>query len=259
VFVPQSNFDYGQATTMWQENLDKYDTIVSKINTDTRIFISTYPNSDYIDLFESYEREITDWGGGLGFNVGYSATTGGFSDYFNHNVTPDIYVVLLYKKYVMDLGFSSVLGKNREEIVNSDGFILPKDTSISANNLYLSLGYTFFEHKRVEVVPMAGIGTTWVRVASPNGRKEDPELKEFNYWYGLTAFFGIATDIRFGPIRRMPGQNFNYPSITTMRISYKFSYNTLKQDIPTFYDGNFHTISAGFRIAGKGIRQVKYN
>ena len=96
-YFPITNLDQ---RWMWGENFYEYDTIVRKINTDTRNFVVTYPNSNYIVFFESYEREITDWGGGFGMNIGYSSTTGNFSNYFNHNVAVDIYLEAMYKKYI---------------------------------------------------------------------------------------------------------------------------------------------------------------
>jgi hypothetical protein len=236
------------------------DSLIRKVNADTRKFIATYPNSQYIIFLKSYEMKMSDWGGGFGVNIGYSEFTGNLSEHFKNTASIDIYLEMLYKKYVMALEFFSVLGgKNRQDIEHN-GFILPKDTSINIPNVYVSLGYKFFENKRIELIPMAGIGTSWIRPSlTDEQKKQNPDLKQFNYWYGLTASLGISADIRLDRMDRVPGHDFAYPSFWMMRISYKFSYNTLRQNIPTFYNGNIHTISVGFRIGGKDIEPVRYN
>ena len=80
---------------------ENYDTTVCKINTDTRKFITTYPNSEYIKLLDSYELKPSNWGWGLGVNFGYSAKTGTFSNSFKNGGAMDLYIDIAYKKVMI--------------------------------------------------------------------------------------------------------------------------------------------------------------
>ena len=236
---------------------ENFDTIVCKINTDTRKFITAYPNSEYIKLLDSYELKPSNWGWGLGANFGYSAKTGTFSNSFKDGGAMDMYIDITYKKVMITTGVLLTSGRVREDILMSEGSILPKGTNGSMYYLYLSLGYRFFNDKRLIVTPIAGIGTTSLNPGSDKERKENPALKQFDHSYGLTANFGIMTDIRLGKMKRMPGQNFIDPSFYTIRLSYKFLYNNLK-DTPNFCNGNLHTITVGINFFMRQANRVKY-
>ena len=234
-----------------------FDTIVRKINTDTREFITAYPNSEYIELLDSYELEPSKWAWGLGVNFGYSAKTGSFSNSFNNGGAIDLYIDVAYKKVMITMGLLGVFGNVREDIIMSDGSVLPKNASGSVTNPYLSLGYRFLEDKRFIITPIAGIGTARINPGAEKDRKENPALEQFDYSYGLTTSFGIMTDIRLDKMKRVQGQNFAFPSFYGVRLSYKYSYNTLKH-APTFYDGNVHTITVGICTFIRGMTRVKY-
>jgi len=49
----------------------------------------------------------------------------------------------------------------RKDIVLNES-VLPVGTSANFLSLYLSLGYRFFEGKRIMLTPVAGIGYAWV-------------------------------------------------------------------------------------------------
>ncbi|MDR0436958.1 MAG: hypothetical protein LBH22_01505 [Bacteroidales bacterium] len=236
-----------------------YDAIIRQINADTRTFLATYPNSEYINFLKSYELELNDWGFWLGMSAGYSLKTNNLSDYIKSFVSVEIFLEVMYKKYMVGLGFFMIDSRARENIIKQEGWVLPKDTSVNMNNFYLSFGYKFFENKRVEITPTAGIGTTWMQVGTSESRKRNPELKHFNYSYGLTTSLGVSADIRLTEMLKIPGQDLVYPPWARLRVSYKFSYNTLKQNIPVFYNGNLHTIAVGICIGGKGVRRINYN
>ena len=239
------------------DTYENFDTIASKINADTRKFIATYPNSEYIKLLDSYEYEPSKWGWGFGVNFGYSVKTGNFPKSFKNGGAMDFYVDVVYNKTMITTGFLGVFGNAKDDIIKSDGSVLPKNTTGNVTNLYLSLGYRFFDDKRLIVTPIAGIGTTWINPGATNDRDKNPTLKRFDYSYGLTTNFGIMADIRLGKMKRIPGQNFIDPSFSGLRISYKYSYNTLK-DVPTFYDGNLHTLTIGLYLFARQINRVKY-
>lgn len=237
---------------------ENYNTTVPIINTITRKFIKTYPNSEYIKLLDSYELKLSNWGWGYAMNFGYSAKTGDFSKYFHKNDgVMDLSIDATYKRVMANMGFSVAFGKVQEDIILSNDLVLPKNISASQINFYLSFGYRFFDNKRFILTPIAGIGCAWINPGSESERKENPSLEQFNYSYGLTTNIGIMTDIRFGRITRVPGQNFFYPSFFAMRLSYKFFHHNLKET-PIHYNGNLHTITAGFSLYGKRIKSVKY-
>jgi len=236
--------------------VENVDTAVRKINTDTRAFIAAYPNSEYIKLLNSNEYRLSDWGWGFGLNFGYSAKTGNLSKNFKNDGAVDFYVDAVYKKVMATTGILIAPGSARKDIV-SDGLVLPKDTSGSIFNFYLSFGYRFFDDKRIIVTPIAGIGTAWINPGTTNGRKNNPDLKRFDYSYGLTANFGVMADIKLGKMEKVQGQNFTKPPLCIIRVSYKFLYNNL-QSAPTFYDGNLHTITAGIVLFGRNIKRVEY-
>jgi len=233
---------------------DNYDTIVRQINTDTKKFTATYPKSEFLALFEDYELKPSNWGIGVGICLGYSAKTGELSKSFNkHDGAADIFVNVFYRNIILSMGFITLSSKAQENIAISDKVFLPKDTSLDINNVCVSLGYRFLENKRFFITPMAGIGTTWTRYGGKEKRKENPALKEFDYSYGLTANVGIMIDIRLGKVKRLPGQNFVYPSFMAIRLSYKFLCNTLK-DNPNYYNSNLHLITLGMLLFGRTIK-----
>jgi hypothetical protein len=237
---------------------EDYETIIYKINTNTKTFIATYPDSEYIKLLESYELEPSKWGYGVGVNFGYSAKIGDISKFFSKNDgAMDLYIDIAYKNYLATTGIFSAFSNAREDIIREDGVILPKDISANIINFYLSFGYRFFDDKRIKITPIAGIGTARINPGSEQDRKDNSELKQFNYSYGLTTNFGIMADIRLGKMKNIPGQNFINPTFYGVRVSYKFFHNNL-MDVPTLYNGNLHTITVGVNFFIRSTNQVKY-
>jgi hypothetical protein len=237
---------------------ESYDTIVRTINTDTRKFIETYPDSEYMKLLESYELKPSDWGWNFGVNFGYSVKTGNLSNYFNkHDGAMDLYIGIAYKKIMAIIGLWGAFGRVQKDIIISDELVLPKGISASVDNLYLSFGYRFFDDKRFIITPIAGIGTAFVNPGTQKDREDNPTLKQFNYSYSLTTNFGLMTDIRLGKMKKIPGQNFAEPSFCAVRLGYRFSYNNITQ-APTHYNGNLHNITVGILLHGRSIKSVKY-
>jgi len=235
---------------------EEVDAILREVNTDTREFIATFPHSEYISLFHSFELEPFDWGFGFGIGGGYSAKTGDFSNFFTNRGAAEMFIDITYKRFIATVGFSGVFGRSREDIHLSNGLIFPKDTSVDISTPYLTFGYRFFENKRIIVMPMVGVGAGFIRPGTPASRNDNPALRELNHTF-LTTSIGIATDIRLGSMRRMPGQNFPQPSFFAIRLKYKFSYSTWGQP-PIHFNGNVHTITASFYMFGRGTRQVRY-
>ncbi|MDR3235426.1 MAG: hypothetical protein LBT48_01705 [Prevotellaceae bacterium] len=233
------------------------DTMMRGINTDTRQFITDYPYSEYIGFFENYELRPSNWGYGLCANFGYAAKAGNLSKYFSNEGVLDCGIDVGYKKIMATIGVSCSFGDTQDDVPLPDGTVLDKGFSVSMYNLYLSIGYRFFDDKRVIVTPLAGIGTTSISYGSENDRKENSALKQLDYSYGLTANFGVMADIRIGKMKKMIGQNFTDPSFCAVRISYKFFYHTLG-NVPTRYDGNLHTITVGLNFFLRQTKVVKY-
>jgi hypothetical protein len=237
---------------------ENYDAIVHTINAKTRKFVATYPNSDYIKLLRSYELKPSDWGFGFGMSLGYSEKTGTYSNAFKNGAYVDFNVDGTYKKFMATMGFSVGFGGARKNIVVSDNLVLSKDTSANLYNLYLSFGYRFFDDKRFIITPIAGIGTAWIEPGTTDERKENPTLKQFDCSYGLTTNFGVIADIRIGRMKKLRGQDFADPSYFAIRLGYRFSYNNISRNIPTYYNGNLHTITAGINIFIRNTNHVKY-
>jgi len=237
-------------------SIENYDDIVTQINLYTKKFVSDYPNSQYIKLLIIYEQKPSNWGFGIGVSLGYAAKTGNYYKYFINGVAADLYVDVTFKNIMLTMGVLYSSGGVRNDIAFNE-FVLPEGTSADLTNLYLSLGYRFLEGKRFMLTPIAGVGTAWTKPGSNDNRKENPILKQFDQSYYLTLNCGLMTDIRLGKIRKIRGQNFVDPTFYGLRLSYKFSYNTLR-DVPIFYDGNLHTITLGIYGFGKSTKYVKY-
>jgi len=234
------------------------DTTIRKINSDTRTFITTYPNSEYIKLFDSYELKPANWGWGIGVDFGYNLKTGSFSEYFKNGGFIDLYIDVAYKKIMITTGLGGTFGNARKDIVLSKDVILPQKMSGGGvTNFYLSLGYRFFDNKRVIVTPIAGIGSSWIKMGTTKEREDDPALKQFDHSYGLTANFGVMADIRLDKMKNLLGQNFADPSFFAIRLSYRFLYNNLTHT-PIIYNGNMHTITVGFNLFGRMTNRVNY-
>lgn len=237
---------------------DRVDSLIRPINIATRKFIAAYPASTYIKSLSSYELKPSDWGLGFAVNFGYAAKTGDFSKSFKNDGNFDFNIDVAYQKYIATMGIMATFGNARKDIVKSSSLVLPKDTITKIYNLYWSLGYRFFDDKRIIITPMLGIGTTWINPGTTAGRKHDPVLKDFDYSYGLTTNFGVAADIRLGKIRKVVGQDFVRPSYTALRLGYKFSLNNISKHAPTFYDGNLHTVTVGIYFFGRSVKPVRY-
>ena len=235
---------------------EEYDTIVSQINIYTKKFIFDYPNSQYIKSLISHELKPSDWGWGFGISLGYAAKTGDYSTHFKDGVAADFFFDITYKNILLTMGTLFSITSARKDIVFNES-VLPIGTSANFLSLYLSLGYRFLEGKRIMLTPTAGIGYAWVDPGSTDERRDNPALKQFDHSFGLTLNGGLMADIRFGKIKRVPGQNFVTPTFWGLRLSYKFSYNTLKET-PQFYDGHLHAVSLGIYWYGKTIKRVKY-
>jgi len=239
------------------ESNENSDVIIRKINADSRHFIETYPQSEYIQLLNSHEYKPANWGWGGGMIFGYAAKTGLFSSHLKNSATVDFNFDVVYKKINLTAGFIFSFGKVREEISKSNEMILPRKTSSTMIIPYLSFGYRFFDDRRIIVTPLAGIGTSWIEFGSDKDRKDNPTLEEFKYSYGLTANFGIMADIRLDKMGKISGHDFAEPTFFAVRLSYKFWYNKLRY-VPTIYNGNLHTITAGFTLFERHIKRVKY-
>ena len=236
---------------------ENYDTAVVPINTSTRKFIGTYPDSEYINFLDSYEQKLSDWGFGFGLNFGYNAKNGDFSKYLKDSFAFDMNIDVSYKKTMATVGLLLAFSPQRTEITNSENIVLPKDITPNITNIYLSFGYRLFENKKVIIMPNAGVGIGLILPGSDEDRNDIPELKQFDYSYRLTKNIGIMVDIRLGKIKKAEGQNFIEPSFGAIRIGYKF-FNNYKSLTPEYYRGNLHTITVGYSFYGKTLKPVKY-
>ncbi|MCL2728035.1 MAG: hypothetical protein FWD56_06605, partial [Bacteroidales bacterium] len=104
---------------------ENYDTIVRTINTNTRKFVETYPQSEYIQSLDSYELRPSKWGSGIGINIGYATKTGAYSKSFKNSASMDPYFEFAYNKIMTTMGVSVSFGEVREDIVISDDLVLP--------------------------------------------------------------------------------------------------------------------------------------
>jgi hypothetical protein len=251
-------YPYSYSKLSFGAEYERADIAIGQINVDTRKFIAAYPNSEHIKLLSTYELKPANWGFEMSVNFGYTAKTGDYSKSFKNGGNIDMNVGVAYQKYVATIGLAGTFGSLRKDIVKSNGMVLPKDTSASLTNFYLSFGQRFFENKRIIVTPSVGVGTAWIKPGTTAGRKHDSVLEHFDYSYGLTTHIGVTADIRLGKMKKIVGQDFASPSFFAVRLNYKFSFNDISKQAPTFYNGNLHTLTVGFYMFGRSIKTVAY-
>lgn len=158
-------------------------------------FLSDYPNSDY----EWFVRKVirkqyveNDWGWGMGLDVCGGFLTGSLKDKFLPIFGFGISMDVLYKKFLLNLGYDIIISDTKIDQPYSGG-IYPAGSRDNVMNFYADLGYRIVDNRAISIAPFVGIGGAWDTYGY--GQYDKPNLSELDKFY-TTYQAGLIFDIK---------------------------------------------------------------
>ena len=165
----------------WNESVDK--------------FLSDYPNSDYEWFVRHLIRKQyveNDWGWGMGLDICGGFLTGTMKDKFLPIFGFGISFDVLYKKFLLNLGYDIIISDTKIDQPYSGG-IYPAGSRDNVMNFYADLGYRIVDNHAISVAPFVGIGGAWDTYGY--GQYDKPNLSELDKFY-TTCQAGLIFDIK---------------------------------------------------------------
>ena len=204
----------------------------TKLNETTTQFLSDYPNSDY-EWFVRYairkQYVENNWGWGMGLDICGGFLTGSLKDKFKPIFGFGISMDVLYKKFLLNLGYDIIISDTKIDQPYSGG-IYPAGSRDDVMNFYANLGYRIVDNRAISVAPFVGIGGAWDTYGY--GQYDKPDLSELDKFY-MTYQAGLIFDVK--------PRNLG---ITVIRVKYNCGLAPINGSISTV-----HVISVG----GTGI------
>lgn len=167
----------------------------TRVNEMATRFLSDYPNSDYRYFVRHAIRKQyveNDWGWGMGLDVCGGFLTGSLKDKFLPIFGFGISVDVLYKKFLLNLGYDIILSDTKKDQPYSGG-IYPAGSRDNVMNFYADLGYRFVDGRLISVAPFVGIGGAWDTYGT--GQYDKPNISELDKFY-TTFQAGLIFDIK---------------------------------------------------------------
>ena len=165
-----------------------------RVNEMATQFLSNYPNSDYEYFVRHAIRKQyveNDWGWGMGLDVCGGFLTGSLKDKFLPIFGLGISIDVLYKKFLLNLGYDIIISDTKIDQPYSGG-IYPAGSRDNVMNFYADLGYRVVDNRAISVAPFVGIGGAWDTYGYG---KQDPNLSELDKFY-TTYQAGLIFDIK---------------------------------------------------------------
>lgn len=165
-----------------------------RVNEMATRFLSDYPNSDYEYFVRHAIRKQyveNDWGWGVGIDLCGGFLTGTLKEKFKPLFGFGISADVLYKKFLLNLGYDVVISKTKIDQAYSGG-IYPAGSVDNVMNFYADLGYRVVDNRAISVAPFVGIGGAWDTYGYG---QQDPNLSELDKFY-TTYQAGLIFDIK---------------------------------------------------------------
>ena len=166
-----------------------------RVNEMATQFLSDYPNSDYEWFVRNVIRKQyveNDWGWGIGLDICGSFLTGSLKDKFMPIIGFGISFDVLYKKFLLNLGYDIILSDTKIDQPYSGG-IYPAGSRDNVMNFYADLGYRIVDNRAISIAPFVGIGGAWDTYGY--GQYDKPNLSELDKFY-TTYQAGLIFDIK---------------------------------------------------------------
>ena len=132
-------------------------------NAEADKFLAGYPNSEYEWFVRHWIRKQyveNDWGWGMGLDVCGGFLTGSLKDKFLPIFGFGISFDVLYKKFLLNLGYDIIISDTKIDQPYSGG-IYPAGSRDNVMNFYADLGYRIVDNRAISVIPFVGIGGAW--------------------------------------------------------------------------------------------------
>lgn len=203
-----------------------------RVNEMATQFLSNYPNSDYEYFVRHAIRKQyveNDWGWGMGLDVCGGFLTGSLKDKFLPIFGLGISIDVLYKKFLLNLGYDIIISDTKIDQPYSGG-IYPAGSRDNVMNFYADLGYRVVDNRAISVAPFVGIGGAWDTYGY--GQYDKPNLSELDKFY-MTYQAGLIFDVK--------PRNLG---ITVIRVKYNCGLAPI--------DGSISTVNV-ISVGGTGI------
>lgn len=164
-------------------------------NAEADKFLAGYPNSEYEWFVRHWIRKQyveNDWGWGMGLDVCGGFLTGSLKDKFLPIFGFGISFDVLYKKFLLNLGYDIIISDTKIDQPYSGG-IYPAGSRDNVMNFYADLGYRIVDNRAISVIPFVGIGGAWDTYGY--GQYDKPNLSELDKFY-TTYQAGLIFDIK---------------------------------------------------------------
>ena len=192
----------------------------TRVNEVATRFLSDYPNSDYEYFVRHAIRKQyveNDWGWGMGLDICGGFLSGSLKDKFKPIFGLGISVDVLYKKFLLNLGYDIIISDTKLDQAYSGG-IYPAGSRDNVMNFYADLGYRIVDGRVISIAPFVGIGGAWDTYGYG---QQDYKLSELDKFY-TTYQAGMIFDIK---PRRL--------GITNIRIKYNCGIAPINGSIST--------------------------
>lgn len=166
-----------------------------RVNEMATRFLSDYPNSDYEWFVRNVIRKQyveNDWGWGIGLDICGGFLTGSLKDKFLPIFGFGISMDVLYKKFLLNLGYDIIISDTKIDQPYSGG-IYPAGSRDNVMNFYADLGYRIVDNRAISLAPFVGIGGAWDTYGY--GQYDKPNLSELDKFY-TTYQAGLIFDIK---------------------------------------------------------------
>ena len=167
----------------------------TRVNEMATQFLSDYPNSDYEWFVRHMIRKQyveNDWGWGMGLDICGGFLTGSLKDKFKPIIGFGISFDVLYKKFLLNLGYDIIISDTKIDQPYSGG-IYPAGSRDNVMNFYANLGYRVVDNRAISIAPFVGIGGAWDTYGY--GQYDKPNLSELDKFY-TTYHAGLIFDIK---------------------------------------------------------------
>ena len=225
-----------------------------EINSLSNKYIENYPQSPHNKLIKTHIREeyvFSGWGFGLEFSSGYGIFTSELKQTFTNPIPLVFAFDVEYKKFISNIRIYCGLNKTKKDIAyehKGEEWYWTKDALARTFIPELSLGYTVWENKIVKMYPYTLIGLNNTTPTAKD-REDYPELKDANitsFTYGLGLNFDFKIRSNNFVVINESSSSSGYIGI---RVRYSYKWNNFKH-----YSGNFHDITVGIVLFGRGSR-----
>ena len=164
-------------------------------NAEADKFLAGYPNSEFEWFVRHWIRKQyveNDWGWGIGVDICGGFLTGSLKDKFLPIFGFGISMDVLYKKFLLNLGYDIIISDTKIDQPYSGG-IYPAGSRDNVMNFYADLGYRIVDNRAISVAPFVGIGGAWDTYGY--GQYDKPNLSELDKFY-TTYQAGLIFDIK---------------------------------------------------------------